>query len=310
MTDLNDPFRTASGQDAAPDEQTTSYEPPPAQHAPMSVVEPRTTWAAGSAGGWPSQTPAHWFEPLPGQEPHEDRRRSGSGLGALFVVAIVASVLGSVLTYAGLVATSQLSSPLGAVSTATPAPTFAPGSVAPPATTAPNDPDAISSAAARVSPAVVTITVREGEATDPFELPETGVGSGIIYDPSGWVLTNRHVVADATQVTVELTDGRRVPGRVYGVDTLTDLAIVKIDANDLPAAPIGDSSSLRPGQTAIVIGSPLGTFTNSVTSGVISALGRQLVVSDPVNGRAASPAQPDPDRRGDQPGQLGRTADR
>ena len=98
-------------------------------------------------------------------------------------------------------------------------------------------------------------------------------------------------------------------GTVYGVDTLTDLAIVKIDATDLPAAPIGDSSLLQPGQTAIVIGSPLGTFTNSVTSGVISALGRSLPVTDPVTGAAAQPAQPHPDRCGDQSGQLGRPAD-
>ena len=86
-------------------------------------------------------------------------------------------------------------------------------------------------------------------------------------------------------MTVELNDGRTVDGTVYGVDTLTDLAIVKIDATDLPAAPIGDSGQLQPGQTAIVIGSPLGTFTNSVTSGVVSALGRSLVVTDPVDGQ-------------------------
>ena len=72
-------------------------------------------------------------------------------------------------------------------------------------------------------------------------------------------------------MTVELNDGQRLAGTVYGVDTLTDLAIVKIDGSDLPSAPIGDSSTLQPGQTAIAIGSPLGTFTNSVTSGVISA---------------------------------------
>ena len=96
---------------------------------------------------------------------------------------------------------------------------------------------------------------------------------------------------------------------VYGVDTLTDLAIVKIDASDLPAAPIGDSATLEPGETAIVIGSPLGTFTNSVTSGVVSALGRSLSRDGPGHQPAATAAQPDPDRRGDQPGQLGWSAD-
>jgi serine protease Do len=130
---------------------------------------------------------------------------------------------------------------------------------------------------------VVTITVTNGSDASPQ--PDEGIGSGIIFDANGYVLTNRHVVSDATDVTVELNDGRTVDGTVYGVDTLTDLAIVKINATDLPAAPIGDSSQLQPGQTAIVIGSPLGTFTNSVTSGVVSALGRSLVVTDPVNGQ-------------------------
>src|SRR5262249_27856203 len=137
-------------------------------------------------------------------------------------------------------------------------------------------------AAQRVSPSVVTITVSGGNASPQ---PDEGIGSGIIYDSNGLVLTNRHVVSDAQQVKVELNDGRVGDGTVYGVDTLTDLAIVKIDAPNLVAAPIGDSSQLQPGQTAIVIGSPLGTFTNSVTSGVVSALGRSLVVTDPVNGQ-------------------------
>ena len=262
--------------DTAADAPTTSYMPP------VAPAEPRTTWA----GGWPNQTPEHWFEPIPGQgggrlAPRKER--TGVGIGVLLLVAIVASILGSALTYAALIATNQLGAPSTGVAAASPSPTTVPDTPPPaPQTPAGGVPDDISAAAQRVSPAVVTITVRAGEATDPFSLPESGVGSGIIYDTDGWVLTNRHVVADATQVTVELTDGRQVQGRVYGVDTLTDLAIVKIDATDLPAAPIGDSSTLRPGQTAIVIGSPLGTFTNSVTSGVISALGRQIVAADPV----------------------------
>jgi S1-C subfamily serine protease len=197
----------------------------------------------------------------------------------LFVVAIVGSLIGSALTYAALLSTGQISGPVAIVPGATPTPLVAPSITPAPL---PADRSAITAAAELVSPAVVTITVRSGATTDPFTLPETGIGSGIIYDVAGWILTNRHVVADATQVTVELNDGRQVTGAVYGVDTLTDLAIVKIDANDLHAAPIGDSSSLEPGQTAIVIGSALGTFTDSVTSGVISALGRSLAVTDPL----------------------------
>ena len=83
---------------------------------------------------------------------------------------------------------------------------------------------------------------------------------------------------------VDLQDGRRFTGRIYGIDTLTDLAIVTIEAPDLPVAAIGDSSQLKPGHLAVAIGSPLGTFTNSVTSGVISALARDITVNDSNSG--------------------------
>jgi S1-C subfamily serine protease len=118
--------------------------------------------------------------------------------------------------------------------------------------------------------------------TDVFggQIPETGVGSGVIYDPHGWILTNRHVVADSQQLTVELKDGREFDGEVYGIDTLTDLAIVKIEGTSFPSAPIGDSSELQVGQLTIAIGSPLGTYSNTVTSGIVSATGRTIEVQD------------------------------
>ena len=79
-----------------------------------------------------------------------------------------------------------------------------------------------------------------------------------------------------TRSQVQLKDGREFTGTIYGIDTLTDLAIVKIDATDLPTAPIGESSTLKVGQTTIAIGSPLGTYTNTVTSGILSATGRSI----------------------------------
>jgi len=143
---------------------------------------------------------------------------------------------------------------------------------------------AVVDAAAKVSPAVVRITAT-GVTTDPFgaSIPEQGVGSGVIFDPDGWILTNRHVVQTGTneiasQLTVELKDGHRYTGTVYGVDSLTDLAIVRIQATGLPAAPIGTSADIKVGQLAIAIGSPLGTYSNSVTSGIISGTGRSVVV--------------------------------
>jgi S1-C subfamily serine protease len=83
----------------------------------------------------------------------------------------------------------------------------------------------------------------------------------------------------ASSLTVELKDGREFSGSIYGIDTLTDLAIVKVKATNLPVAPIGTSSELKVGQLAIAIGSPLGTYSNSVTSGIISATGRSVTVN-------------------------------
>ena len=108
-------------------------------------------------------------------------------------------------------------------------------------------------------------------------IPDTGVGSGVIYDANGWILTNRHVVEGSDELEVELLDGRVLSGDVYGIDTLTDLAIVKVDVTGLPTAALGDSDALKVGQLVVAIGSPLGTYSNSVTSGIVSAKGRSIV---------------------------------
>jgi S1-C subfamily serine protease len=95
------------------------------------------------------------------------------------------------------------------------------------------------------------------------------------------ILTNHHVVEGSpSKLTVNLKDGRSFDATIYGVDTLTDLAIVKVEATGLPTAPIGDSSTIQVGQQAIAIGSPLGQFSDSVTSGIISALGRSIDVEN------------------------------
>jgi serine protease Do len=105
--------------------------------------------------------------------------------------------------------------------------------------------------------------------------PSKGIGSGFIISPDGYVLTNAHVVADASEVTVKLTDRREFAAKVIGVDKRSDVALIKIPATNLPSVRFGDSSRLQPGQWAIAIGSPFG-FENSVTAGVISATGRPL----------------------------------
>jgi serine protease Do len=102
------------------------------------------------------------------------------------------------------------------------------------------------------------------------------VGSGVIFDSNGWILTNHHVVSDPGTLTVQLSDGRSFPATVYGTDTLTDLAIVKIDATGLPTATLGDSSALQLGQTVIAVGDPLGTYPGTVTVGVVSGVDRSI----------------------------------
>jgi S1-C subfamily serine protease len=251
------------------DDTTTSYSPPP----------PERRWP-GTERWQPPQTPEHWFEPATPVRPvaRVDRGRRGTGIFGLFGVSLMTAVLAAGATYGALEFTGRLDPVMPRA--ADPAvQTTATGTPSPQNVTI-SEQSAVTSAARTVSPAIVTITTL-GETPDlAGELPATGVGSGIIYDRKGWILTNRHVICGADSLRVQLQDGREFQGDTYGIDTLTDLAIVKIDGDELPVAALGDSSSLRPGQLAIAIGSPLGTFTNSVTSGVISALGRPITVND------------------------------
>lgn len=113
----------------------------------------------------------------------------------------------------------------------------------------------------------------------PEVIQQRGVGTGVIIRADGYILTNNHVVGNADKIKVTLEDKRSFDGKVVGRDRLTDLALVKVNAKDLPVAKIGNSKTLRPGDWAIAIGSPLG-LDHTVTLGIISALGRSLDDSD------------------------------
>ena len=111
-----------------------------------------------------------------------------------------------------------------------------------------------------------------GRAAQP---PVQGAGSGFIVSPDGYILTNTHVVANADEVTVRLTDRREFPAKVIGADERTDVAVIKINATNLPIVKLGDPSRFKPGQWVLAIGSPFG-FENSATAGIISATARSV----------------------------------
>lgn len=140
--------------------------------------------------------------------------------------------------------------------------------------------NAVINAAEKVSPSVVNIEIQrnvKSRQAPVFGRPNEirGSGSGFVFTPDGFILTNSHVVHRASKIHVTLSDGRRVEAGLIGDDPGTDLAIIRINAPNLTAVELGDSKSIRVGQLVIAIGNPYG-FQCTVTAGVVSALGRSL----------------------------------
>ena len=269
-------------------EQTRRHDLPDASNLDhfSPEPEPQPAWTRADLDPTPAPptTPERWYEPAPAfataptpattSVAPGDRRSGRTGTGTVLAAAILSAMLASGGTVLALNATGALDRPA-------PAPTAVTGTtIASGQPVTIDESSATIDVAAKVSPAVVRITTTGNVDTNLGVIPETGVGSGVIYDSKGWILTNRHVVEGSQEMRVELNDGRIFTGTVYGIDTLTDLAIVKIDASGLPSASLGDSDALKVGQLVVAIGSPLGTYSNSVTSGIVSAKGRSITTND------------------------------
>ena len=140
--------------------------------------------------------------------------------------------------------------------------------------------------AAKAQPSVVEILVDE-QSSGGYNIfgqdssyTSQAAGSGVIISSDGYIITNNHVIENATKITVTLYDGKEYDATLVGTDSKSDIAVIKIDATDLTAATIGDSSTLAVGDTAVVIGNPLGTLGGTVTNGIISATDREVTINN------------------------------
>jgi 2-alkenal reductase len=141
---------------------------------------------------------------------------------------------------------------------------------------------AITQAVENVGPAVVTVVgLIPGQTTFFGRTPDSPVsGSGVIISQDGYIITNNHVVADTVEVSIILADGSEAPAIIVGRDEFSDLAILKMNGEVPAVASLGNSDALKPGETVIAIGSPLGDFKNTVTAGVVSATERMLDINE------------------------------
>jgi S1-C subfamily serine protease len=245
--------------------------------ATREPVRPADPWgspfAAGAAS--PAATPSTSAATTTVADRPARRRTIGTVLGAAMLSAVLAS--GSTVAIVGLVAPR----------TATPAPAVATpnaNSTTTGGTTTVEQAD-ITGIVAAARDSVVTLTSQVSTNRGPFGGSATGVGTGIILTADGYALTNRHVVEGSRSLTATLADGTEYPATIVTLSETDDLALVKIDATGLKPAAIGDSARVKVGQTAIAIGSPLGTYTETVTKGIISALDRTITVQDEQTGQ-------------------------
>lgn len=264
-------------------DRVPTFEPLTPNSASMEVVPvaPSSPLAASPA--------TRAGEPHPAHAPASSSRSvSGRWLAGVLAISLLSASAASAATVGILAGIDGAVEPAAATSTfGGPPASSSAGAVTISAS------DAVVAVAESASPAVVTVTTESAGrgGFGPFSVPSTGVGSGFVFDADGLILTNDHVIDGATasdSITVTFQDGRELPATVVTTDTEHDLAVLKVDATGLPIIPIGDSAALKVGQLVVAIGSPLGTFTESVTSGILSATGRTIQVGSPTSRQAST----------------------
>ncbi|MEP7378395.1 MAG: trypsin-like peptidase domain-containing protein [Chloroflexota bacterium] len=218
--------------------------------------------------------------PSPTPQPTLSTDRSGPSFRTLLGTAMLSAVLGSTLTFGMVSAIGG-----GVFVSIAPTPTSAP-SAAQPASTS-DQPTDLTGVVANARQSVVTITaqgISRRNPFSPFDVPATGVGSGIVVSSNGLILTNYHVVEGARTLSVATADNQTLDATVVSTDEAHDLAVIRATGGTLSKATLGDSSQLLVGQTVLAIGSPLGEFTETVTRGIVSALDRAITVGDQATG--------------------------
>ena len=267
--------------DAAPVEPVVPVEPVQPAAAPTGY------WAAPPPYPTPPQYSMPQPPPPPAVPPYQPwypmassaaplgnppaRDGIGRHLGPIIVaVALLSASLSAVGTYAAVALTSRSSTPITTVSNQP--------AVAQQLTLTQSE--AIVRVASLVKPSVVTIMTTDTGGISPYSVPSTGAGSGFIITSDGLILTNNHVVTGSSSLTVVLDDTRQFPATVVTTDATHDMALIKIKVTGLTPVTLGDSSKIQVGELAVAIGSPLGTFTDSVTQGIVSGTDRAITVGD------------------------------
>ncbi len=207
--------------------------------------------------------------------------RTSQRIGIVVLILFVAAISGFVGAYiGGAMVTANLSNSVPSVQTSTPLALETADEVQKTYITVNGSEidSMVTKVVEQIEPAVVTVrgTIPGYQTLFGTTSPSQVSGSGFIVSTDGFIVTNNHVIEDASDIYVILSDGTEWEAQLVSRDIFADLAVLKVDGEMPAVAPLGDSDTLKPGETVIAIGSPLGTFRNSVTRGVISATGRSL----------------------------------